>query len=69
MDVAFVPALSLTLVGFMETVGLDALAGDIVAERVIGPEKPPILESVRFENPEDPGWRTSLFGIGVIVKS
>jgi hypothetical protein len=53
----------------METIGLDALAGDIVAESVIVPEKPPILESVRFENPEDPGWRTSLSGIGVKVKS
>ena len=55
MDVAFVPALSLTLLGFMETVGLDAWVGDIVAERVIVPEKSPTLERVRLEKPDCPG--------------
>ena len=55
MDVTFVPTLSLTLVGFIERVGLDALAEDIVAERVIVPEKPPTLERVRLEKPDSPG--------------
>ena len=69
MDVAFVPALSLTLVGFTETVGLVLFAGKIVAERVIVPENPPTLERVRLEKPDSPGRRLKLFGIGVRVKS
>lgn len=66
MDVPPPPDASVRLVGLRDTAGP---AGEMVAESVIVPAKPPTLASVIVEEPEAPGAIRSVAGFDEIAKS